>query len=110
VEADSGTNAQLARPARIAQRTLYRQRRLRPASRRRERRDEFVADGIGLDTVLRGDGVAEHATEEGDRVRIVRRRLALERRRAFDVREQERHRACGESVHGRRLYFQLCRR
>ena len=100
VEPDANSDPETAWPLGVAKRALHRKSRTRSGSRVGERGHVLVSDCVGLRTVVRRDLLAKQAAEERDRVRILGRRLALERGRALDVREEERDRASGERVHG----------
>ena len=85
--------------ARLSASVIARGRGDRPR-RRGEGEEERVALRVHLDAAVGGEGLAEHATVLGERLRVrLRPELVQQLRRALDVREEERDRAGGEVTH-----------
>jgi hypothetical protein len=100
VESDPDAHADVARPLRVTEGPLNRERCLRRCTGVREGGDVLVPHRVRLGTPARGDLVPDEPSEQRDRIRVVLRPLALEHGRALDVREEEGHRSGWQRVHG----------
>jgi hypothetical protein len=101
VEADS--NAHGRRPVVPAERPLRRDSRLGRRLRRPEGCKELIAARVDLVTLAIRDRLSQQAAEVAEHRQPLVAELARQARRAFDVREEERHRAGGKRAHSSSL-------